>query len=187
MDRIPDLYLPTTDPAYFLVFSADAVTVRASGDGSVLCTLHGLEALYNTSPDLRTGGTDFSFEKRFHLVPSAKLLVTIPRSDDRLVLRRIDLDAAIGRLEKDYLLVLSPNTVLAKAGETLEHQIVARSKSGKVRFELVEGPAGLQVQPDGKVTFLVPDSLEGGEVTALITASDGSGLKRFHKLMIRSR
>ena len=35
--------------------------------------------------------SDFTIDKRFHLVPAAGLLITIPVTDDRLVLRRIDL------------------------------------------------------------------------------------------------
>jgi YD repeat-containing protein len=36
---------------------------------------------------------DFTAEKRFILIPEAKLLITIPQSNDRLVLRRVTLEA----------------------------------------------------------------------------------------------
>jgi len=38
---------------------------------------------------------DFTFDKRVYLIPQAKLLITIPAGNDRLVLRRIDLEEAL--------------------------------------------------------------------------------------------
>jgi hypothetical protein len=42
---------------------------------------------------------DLTEEKRFHLVPAAKLLITIPWSNDRLVLRRVDIERFVSRSE----------------------------------------------------------------------------------------
>jgi hypothetical protein len=41
---------------------------------------------------------DFTLDKRFHLVPQAKLLIVIPPSNDQLVLYRVDVDAALEKL-----------------------------------------------------------------------------------------
>jgi hypothetical protein len=38
--------------------------------------------------------TDFTVDKRFHLIPEANVLIVIPPSDDRLILHRVDLDGA---------------------------------------------------------------------------------------------
>ena len=40
-----------------------------------------------------TGGP--GLDKRFHLVPAARLLITIPHTNDKLVLRRLDIEKAI--------------------------------------------------------------------------------------------
>src|SRR5262249_20112142 len=41
---------------------------------------------------------DFTFDKRVLLIPQAKLLITIPLSNDRLILYRIDLESALPRI-----------------------------------------------------------------------------------------
>ena len=38
-----------------------------------------------------------SLENRYYIVPAAKLLVTIPPTNDRLVLRRVEIDPVAGR------------------------------------------------------------------------------------------
>ena len=201
-EDFPEPTLPTSDPAYFLTLvkpnkagprtynqpstPPNSATIRATGDGSLLFTIDGIEEVFPKAWDNAFEKSDFTIEKRFHVIPRAKLLVTIPASNDRLVLRRFDVEEALSKLEGDYLFILSPTILQAKLGQTLEHRIVAKSKSGKVTFNLADGPEGLKVEPDGKVTFAVPKTLDKGEATAVITVSDDSGQERFHKLTIRA-
>jgi hypothetical protein len=61
-----------------------------------LLSIGGLSEMADApAEDRRPDGTriisDFTIDKRFHLVPAAGLLITIPVTNDRLVLRRIDL------------------------------------------------------------------------------------------------
>jgi hypothetical protein len=44
---------------------------------------------------------DFTVDKRFHLIPEAKLLVVIPPENDRLVLYRVDLEAALAKMGRE--------------------------------------------------------------------------------------
>jgi hypothetical protein len=41
---------------------------------------------------------DFTLDKRFHLIPEAKVLIVIPPSNDRLILHRVDLEAALAKM-----------------------------------------------------------------------------------------
>jgi hypothetical protein len=41
--------------------------------------------------------TDFTLDKRFHLIPQAKVLIVLPPSNDRLVLHRVDLEEALSK------------------------------------------------------------------------------------------
>ena len=50
------------------------------------------------SEDARQNTTDFTLDKRFHLIPQAKLLIVIPPSNDRLILHRVDLEEALNRI-----------------------------------------------------------------------------------------
>ena len=56
--------------------------------------------------------TDFTIDKRFHLILPAHLLITVPFTNDRLVLRRLDIDKALGSWNEDYLLVTSTPTLV---------------------------------------------------------------------------
>jgi hypothetical protein len=43
---------------------------------------------------------DFTFDKRFHLIPQAKVLIVIPPSNDQLILHRVDLEAELEKMTK---------------------------------------------------------------------------------------
>jgi hypothetical protein len=125
-------------------------------------------------------------EKRFHLVPAANLLITIPFTNDRLVLRRLDIGKALDQLGGNYLIVTTPSNLYAGAGKMLVHQIEARAKAGGLRYALTQGPDGMTVSPDGKLSWLPPKGAADGEVvTAVVVVADSSGQERFHTLRIR--
>ncbi len=101
------LLVPWPDPAYYLGIadlpasrlgnpykSPDdirAIVYRANGD--TLCSVNGLIEMQTDRADLsRLLRNDFTIDKRFHLIPAAKLLITIPFTNDMLVLRRLDLE-----------------------------------------------------------------------------------------------
>jgi hypothetical protein len=127
---------------------------------------------------------NFTTEKRFHLVPAAHLLVTIPPTNDRLVLRRLDLEAALDQLGGDYLIVAPPPALTASPGQTLEYVIMARSRKGKITCTLVDGPQGMAISPEGKMVWTVPLDLSGSEVKAVVSVADASGQERFVPLSI---
>jgi hypothetical protein len=128
-------------------------------------------------------GDDFTTDKRFHLLPAAELLITIPPSNDRVVLR--SLKSALERAGGDRLIVVSLPDLVVAAGQKLVHQIAARSKQGGITFALVRGPEGLAVAPDGTVTWSVPAGQKKADVTAVVSVGDASGAERFHTLRIR--
>jgi hypothetical protein len=207
--------IPSSAPSYYLTVSGlpDAVTghgdywstrskeipappvtasVHATGDGSRLLDIHGLDEMSLEIKDVdwmrvrkESYETDFTLDKRFHLIPQAHLLVTIPWTNDRLVVRRLDIEAALDRAPGNYLVVTSAPLVGVRAGEKLEHQVVARSKRGAIEYALDSGPADLSVAPDGKLFWTVPQALAGEDVTAVIRVRDGSGQERLHPLRIR--
>jgi len=61
-------------------------TLRALGRDTPLGPLPDLELVV---PNEDTSSNDFTFDKRVHLIPDARLIITIPTSNDRLVLYRI--------------------------------------------------------------------------------------------------
>jgi hypothetical protein len=73
---------------------AGAASVRALGKDKPIATLADLGLPTPQEPNI---GHDFTFDKRVHLIPEAKLLITIPASNDRLVLYRLGGDRRPGK------------------------------------------------------------------------------------------
>lgn len=119
-------------------------------------------------------------DKRFHFVPSAKLLVMIPASNDQLLLRRVDVDEALEKSGIDYLFVTSQAPTAARKGTTLDYQLVVRSKKGGLTYKVESGPAGLRVSATGQVTWKVPADCAEVETDVIIVVRDASAQERFH-------
>jgi hypothetical protein len=111
---IPELTIPSTDPAYYLNIddlggnaaprTGGATTtakvtaaVHAAGDGTRLLTVKDLDEMNGANQNESSIQDDLTVDKRFHFVPAGNLLVTIPFSNDRLVLRRLDVRKALDK------------------------------------------------------------------------------------------
>jgi hypothetical protein len=191
-----EMTVPSSDPAYYLSVgrltdarpnnAAPALTASVySADGTRLLTIAGLDEMNALQGPVSRELNDFSEEKRFYLVPAACLLITIPLSNDRLFLRKLDIDMAIDRLGSHALNIKSPPVLYAKAGTVFEHQIEARSSHGKVKYTLSDGPERLTVSPSGKVAWVVPKGAAGETVKVVVSVAEASGREQFHTITIR--
>ena len=98
LDDDPLLRFPTTDPRFdFSLRAADTITVLRPEDGTKLLTVADLDEMTGVLQQNDIVRDGISLENRYHFVPAAKLLVTIPPTNDRLVLRRLEIDAAAMR------------------------------------------------------------------------------------------
>jgi hypothetical protein len=191
------LTVPSASPSFFLVLGAnpfsafrsyepkDAVTasIHAAGDGARLLTIPALGEMTGF-PLEKWFSERITVDNRFHFIPAAKLLITIPPSNDRLVLRRVDIDAAIGRVT-DAILILSPPVINAYAGQPLHARIQATSAKGDVQFTLVEGPKGLSVSLGGQISWPVPEQPQGVGAKVVLTLRDPAGRSRSHEVVLR--
>jgi WD40 repeat protein len=99
--------IPSADPRYHLEIHGRLDTARRVGSvvdvaikdrsGTPLATVSRLDEMSDLPWDARTGPADPLFDRRFLLIPSARLLITIPPAQGRLVLRRIDLEEILQR------------------------------------------------------------------------------------------
>ena len=147
-----------------------------------LLTLGKLEEMAGVYNETTPVG-DLTSDKRFHFVPEAKLLVTIPPTNDRLVLRRVDLLRSLAESDVDYLFVTSVPPV-ATRGHLLTYQLSAKSKRGGIKYELSDGPAGMAMSPSGKLTWMIPASWVEDDVAVVITVSDVTGQETLHKFHV---
>jgi len=118
--------------------------------------------------------------KRVHFIPDAKVLVTIPQSDDRLVLRRLDPDKALEKSDLDYLLVVSRPPAVAKKGTKFTYQLAVKSKKGGVKYKVENGPDGMKVSAGGLIEWQVPAKGGEAENTIIIGITNDAGQECLH-------
>lgn len=124
---------------------------------------------------------------RFSLIPSAKVLVVLAPTNDKLQLYPFDLDAALEKSGKDYLLVEPLPPTPAVRGETFAQALAVRSKKGGVKVKLESGPAGMTVTPEGRFEWAVPGDFADQETKILLTVSDASGREVLHSFKLSVR
>jgi predicted Zn finger-like uncharacterized protein len=122
----------------------------------------------------------FGNDKRMLLVPDAKLLILIPFTNDRIVVKRFDIDEAMDKAGIDYLFVTSRPTATIARGKEFVYQITAKSKRGGLKYRLESGPEGMRVTPEGVVYWRVPADHGVQQISVLITVSDSAGQETFH-------
>lgn len=148
--------------------------VKMIGDERTVYTFKDVGAFTNDP----WGASNIPIDARLHFAPTAQVLVCVPGTNDRLVLRKFDLDAAFEASGVDYLYVSSrPRTVVP--GKGFDYQILAKSKKGGVKYTLDAGPTGLKVDAAGKVTWAAPADFKDPE-SVIVTVSDASGQEIFH-------
>jgi hypothetical protein len=126
-------------------------------------------------------------DKRIHLIPDARLLVTIPNTNDRLILRKFDLDDLLAKSEVDYLFVTSQPPLAVKPGEKLTYQVAVKSKKGGVKYKVEAGPAGMAISATGQLTWSVPANFDEKSTDVILTVSDSTGQEIFHTFSLATQ
>lgn len=124
-------------------------------------------------------------DRRVFFVPGAKLVVSIPAGESRLVLRRFDAEKELDKAGIDYLLVTSRPPTRAVRGEAYRYEMVVKSRKGGVRCTLDSGPPGMKATAEGKLTWDVPKDFAEAAAVVIVTVNDASGQEVFHTFTVR--
>jgi WD40 repeat protein len=191
-----EILIPSVDPNYYLAISGTgraqgkssgsvSASVRLTSSGAELVRARGLDEMADAVQNQGGVGDALTIDKRFHFLPAANLLLTVPASNDRLVLRRLSLDEGIARSDTPILAVTSATELSARPGQRLTHRIQVRSSNGGATFDLSHGPDGLAVSGDGSMRWQVPLNTERKEYEAIVRIGDASGKQIFHTVRIK--
>ena len=115
------------------------------------------------------------FDKRIIFVPDAKVVVTIPGSNDRLVVQKIDVDEALEKSAIDYLFFSSQPVTRAVKGVAYQYQMSVRSRKGAVKYRLDAAPEGMKLTSQGEITWPIPTDYEANSADVIVTVTDASG------------
>ena len=172
--------VPSVQDARYLSLAWDGkhraikqATVMGIGNSRPIAMLPALAGMEVT---LHRTGAFFTYDKRILFFPQSKFVVTIPESDDRLVIHRFDTVQVLEQLGIDYLFVDPVMPRPAQRGVPYRYPIVVRSKRGGVNCVLSSGPAGLKLSPTGVLEWTPPAfAVIGREAGVTVKISDASG------------
>jgi hypothetical protein len=175
--------LPTEDPRFFLALKEESrdtsrVLICASADRQVVLEVPGVEKM--TGPGFTPYAGLFGEEPRVHYLPSAHVLVTLPQSNDRVVVRSLNLIEALKESGRDYLFVLSRPGPEVAAGALFTYRMDVHSRAAGLRYTLESGPKGMTVSPDGVVRWRAPGGPDRPPVRVIITVRSSSGKEVQH-------
>jgi S1-C subfamily serine protease len=151
------------------------------GNDQPLTTLPPLDELA-ALPQEQWTSNDFTVDKRVHFFPTANLLITVPTSNDSLILRKFNVIDALDRSGIDYLFVNSTPITGARKGEGYRYPLEVKSKRGGVSFKIESGPEGMSISPTGVLTWQIPR--DAADSTVIVTIRDASGQEIFHTFTI---
>jgi S1-C subfamily serine protease len=187
-----NLYLPARHGNFILELQPRRDDKGLTGTGDVALLLPGQYRPLLVLRDIegvmfenaRFAGNKLHHDKRIHLMPDAKLLVTIPPTNDRLILHRFDLDELLAKSDTDYLFITSQPPSKFGAGESLGYQIAVKSRKGGVKYRLESGPRGMQVSATGNLSWQVPADFGEKQVNVLLAISDGTNQEVFQSFTL---
>jgi hypothetical protein len=128
---------------------------------------------------------DFGPWKRVFFSPQAGLIIVLPGTNDRLVLHRFDVNAALESSGIDYLLVASRPVTTVKRGSVYNYPLVVKSKRGGVTYRLDSGPAGMTISPEGLLCWSPPADLRQTDHDVILTIREAAGQEVFHTFTIQ--
>jgi hypothetical protein len=175
--------LPCEDPRFFLALREKPgklmqTELCTTADRRSVFAIDGLEPLSFALPPPLRG--NFKGEPRVRYLPSANLLVALPESNDRVVLRKFDLMAALDESGKDYLFVASVSPSRVRAGTSFVHPLEVRARNKGLTYTLDVGPKGMSVSNEGVIRWEVPGKLAATPIRVAITIRDERGKEALH-------
>ncbi|HWG47787.1 MAG TPA: serine/threonine-protein kinase [Gemmataceae bacterium] len=179
--------LPTEDPRFFLAVREESrntnqVSICANADCRPVFTVRGVEKVTGSSLNSRWG--QVNGEPRIHYLHSAHVLLTLPESNDRVVVRPLNLLASLDQDGKNYLFVLSAPRTRVRSGSAYDYSIDVRSKAGGIRCKLEAGPEGMTVSSGGRLRWQVPAGQAGKKARVIVNIRDASGKEIQHSFEI---
>jgi S1-C subfamily serine protease len=157
------------------------------GNDQPLARLDNVEGVSSEQISYGSNRDKLTHDQRVHFIPNARRVIAIPRTNDRLVVHRFDLEEAMEKSGVDYLVVTSDPPRTAKRGETYVYGLTVKAKKGGLKYKLESGPKGMALSAEGQLTWVVPRDFEEKEVAVIIAVQDATGQECFHTFSVGVR
>ena len=114
-------------------------------------------------------------EQCFHYLPQHELVLLLPASREKLILRKFNLEKAVQQSKEKFLYIDSKPIINCLAGDSYQYQLDAKASSAVV-YSLVTGPPGMSVSDTGLIQWKAESRPIGGKVFVALTATSKEGL-----------
>jgi hypothetical protein len=111
----------------------------------------------------------------------------LPSSNDRVIIRRFDLDKALAKTGGDWLVVASNPPTGFVRGQPYTYAIDVRASHKPLRFALETAPAGMTISADGKISWQPAANLSSDRVPVVVSITDSTSKLRRHCFAIERR
>jgi hypothetical protein len=179
---------PTEDPRFLIALrSRDKkkefqAAIVAVVDRRILYTVQHLEPVMGGQ--ISTVQGRFKSEPRVRYLPKEKLIITIPDSNDEVVIRHFDLERALKSTGADYLYVISKPRTRMHEGDAFTYNIETLSNSTALKYKLETAPDGMQISPQGKITWTPRSAITSGKADVIVSISNGGGMEIMHAFQV---
>ncbi len=178
-------FLPAHQGPYYLApqasFGSFHVHLHLAGEARPLARL---ENARTSTPGAGPDPSTLPLEVRFHLVPSAKILVVLPSDQETLELYPFDPDAALEESDID-LIVKNPPPLSAARGGVYSYPMNVQARYAPLTYKVETGPKGMTVTDDGVLTWKVPPDYGEEQAQVLVGVRDRAGQELFHTFTIK--
>jgi hypothetical protein len=188
------MLMPTYNPAYYVGIDRGndvpmrdlrhlTITIFSTADHQSLLTVSDIED-WVESERARVPDEELTPDKRLLVMPDQRVIITVPSTNDRLVLHHFNLLKRLDEAGIDYFFTesLPPHSITK--GADLSYPITVRSRRGNVSFHLDSGPEGMKVSSTGIVTWHCPAQVTDETVSAIISIKDDSGQQIYQSLTL---
>ncbi|MFN9465560.1 MAG: S1C family serine protease [Planctomycetota bacterium] len=116
-----------------------------------------------------------NLDKRLYLDVEAGILVSIPFSDDKVLVQPFDLHAELKKTATDYLVATAPKKTMFEPGGIYQNKIQVETNRPNIGYRLLSGPKGMEISPTGVLVWKVPGLYQPNIVDVILSiTSDGN-------------
>jgi hypothetical protein len=110
-----------------------------------------------------------NLDKRLYLDVEAGILVSIPFSDDKILVQPFDLHAELKKTATDYLVATAPKKTMFEPGAIYKNKIQVETNRPNIGYRLLSGPKGMEVTSTGDLIWKVPGLYQQNIVDVILS------------------
>jgi hypothetical protein len=150
------------------------VSVQAEAIGSEFP----IADLHNVSfPKLETSreqeaSSGLLLDKRLFFFVERNLIVTVPDSNDRIVLQGCNLRNEMKLSKSNFLFVSSAPPIKFLTGKMFSYQLHVEANNKRISYKLMDAPQGMEISKDGLISWKVPSIVQEETVSVVVSITN---------------